>query len=90
MILMFCIFKSLIGTDMTYHFSVDMPLRILSIYLSLTRYTTDMSENQCGGQKGRITAANIIVLRATLDNNTRLNKTYIVTLLMHISLIDGG
>ena len=28
MILMFCIFKSLIGTDMTYHFSVDVPLRI--------------------------------------------------------------
>ena len=28
MILMFCIFRSLIGTDMTYHFSVDVPLRI--------------------------------------------------------------
>ena len=28
MILMFCLFKSLIGTDMTYHFSVDVPLRI--------------------------------------------------------------
>ena len=25
---LFCIFKSLIGTDMTYHFSVDVPLRI--------------------------------------------------------------
>ena len=25
----------LIGTDMTYHFSVDVPLRILSIYLQL-------------------------------------------------------
>ena len=24
----FCIFKYLIGTDMTYHFSVDVPLRI--------------------------------------------------------------
>ena len=34
---MFCIFKSLIGTDMTYHFSVDVPLRILSIYLLLFR-----------------------------------------------------
>ena len=28
MILMFCIFKSLIDTDMTYHFSVGVPLRI--------------------------------------------------------------
>ena len=28
MILMFGVFKSLIGTDMTYHFSVDVPLRI--------------------------------------------------------------
>ena len=28
MILMFCIFESLIGTDMNYHFSVDVPLRI--------------------------------------------------------------
>ena len=28
MILMFCIFISLIDTDMTYHFSVDVPLRI--------------------------------------------------------------
>ena len=32
MILMFCIFRSLIGTDMTYHFSVDVPVRIQSIY----------------------------------------------------------
>ena len=24
----FCMFESLIGTDMTYHFSVDVPLRI--------------------------------------------------------------
>ena len=35
MILIFCIFKSLIGTDMTYHFSVDVPLRIESIYLTV-------------------------------------------------------
>ena len=35
MILMFCIFKSLIGTDMTSHFCVDVPLRIESIYLSV-------------------------------------------------------
>ena len=32
---LFCIFKSLIGTDMTYQFSVDVPLKIKSIYLSL-------------------------------------------------------
>ena len=29
-------FKSLIDTDMTYHFSVDVSLRILSIYLGLS------------------------------------------------------
>ena len=34
MILMFCIFKSLIGTDMTYHFSVDVAVKNL-IYLSI-------------------------------------------------------
>ena len=28
MILMFCMFRSLIGTDMTYHFSADVLLRI--------------------------------------------------------------
>ena len=32
---MFYIFKYLIGTDMTYHFSVDVPLRIESIYLCI-------------------------------------------------------
>ena len=36
MILIFCVFKSLIGTDMTYHFSVDVPLRIESIYLNIS------------------------------------------------------
>ena len=33
-----------------------------------------MSEYQCGGQKQRGTVDNIIMMRAVIDNNVRLNK----------------
>ena len=46
MILLFCIFKSLIGTDMTYHFSVDVPLKIQFIYEAENFHVTIHSINK--------------------------------------------
>ena len=33
-----------------------------------------INEHQCGGQKGRSTADNIIMMKAVIDSNSRLNK----------------
>ena len=40
----------------------------------LTNETVCMSEYQCGGQKERGTVDNMIMMRAVIDNNARLNK----------------
>ncbi len=40
----------------------------------VTKGTVQMNEHQCGGQKGRSTSDNIIMMRAVIDNNRRLNK----------------
>ena len=43
----------------------------------MTRERVNISEYQCGGQKGKSTADNIIMFRAVIDENCRLNrKTY--------------
>ena len=43
----------------------------------LDKITSDsvrMSEYQCGGQRNRGTMDNMVMMRAVLDNNARLNK----------------
>ena len=43
----------------------------------MTGERVNISEYQCGGQKGKSTADNIIMFRAVIDENCRLNrKTY--------------
>ena len=40
----------------------------------MTRERVTINEHQCGGQKGRSTADNIIMMKAVIDSNSRLNK----------------
>ena len=40
----------------------------------MTRERVTIDEHQCGGQKGRSTADNIIMMKAVIDSNSRLNK----------------
>ena len=55
----------------------------------LTTENVKINEHQCRGQKGCGTIDSMIMMRAVIDNNRRLNRKHIATLQMHKNILTN-